>query len=101
MPEFSSIVSIDVDAENRPTALRAFQEGDTIASSIVSINIRNSVSALEGVSSTVFTTSDSWGGGGSPSAPGFEDWTSTSSTVFDGSGDWVGVTTTVNDASDG
>ena len=106
----SGLVYVDLDEAGRASGLASFQTGDTILSSLLTPNIRDTVSGLEDVSSTVADNSGTWeAGGGAPSATGFADWDnafgylnnaasgnigSTSTFVFDTSTDLINASST-------
>jgi uncharacterized protein YceH (UPF0502 family) len=78
----TNLVLIDLDPDSGdPSGLKVGLVGDTIASSILTRNIRNVVSAVEDTSAT-------WDEGGDPSAAGFENWNDTSTVVATSSNFW-------------
>ena len=89
MAEFSAIVAIQVDEAGRPTNLEAFQEGDTLASSVLTRGVRDVVTTVEDTSAT-------WDAGGDPqiatyvrSASGdIESVSGSVASLTDGSGHW-------------
>ena len=113
--EFSGLVALQVDALGRPTGLEAMTDGDVILSSILTTNVRDAVSGIDGVSATVYDNSSSWGGGGGGSLEAsvvalnvFSGSVETSTTVLDVSVDALNVfsgsvetSTTTLDASVG
>ena len=91
MTDFSGLVALDADELGRPTGLKAMTADDTISSSILTRNVRNAVSGIDGVSATVSDNSGAWTGGG-VSADGYENWNAaldTVSSTTDGSAYWV------------
>ena len=89
----TNLVLIDLDPDSGdPSGLKVGLVGDTIASSTLTRNIRNVVSAVEDTSAT-------WDEGGDPSAAGFENWNDTSTVVAASSDDWNQSRDRVKDSS--
>lgn len=105
MAEVSSLLYFGIDADGI-TGLSAVSEGDTIFSSVLPENIRETYTV-------VYDNSSTWEAGGSPSAEGFQRWDDTyeevrdtssdlrqaSSTLYDSSGRWQGTYENFNDTS--
>jgi len=88
----SGFVWADVDAAGQGTGLSAMLGVDVIASSVLTTNIRNTVSGLEGVSGTVYQASSGWGTAGAIDSNLSGGWESTKNSVSsttDGSAFWI------------
>ncbi len=87
MTEYSAIVVVQTNEADQPTNLLALSEGDTISSGVLPDSVRQAVSGVSEVSSTVYDNSSSWGLG--LDAGTRADIESVSATVLNTSGDLV------------
>ena len=87
MTEYSAIVVVQTNEADQPTNLLALSEGDTISSGVLPDSVRQAVSGVSEVSSTVYDNSSSWGLG--LDAGTLADIESVSATVLNTSGDLV------------
>ena len=87
MTEYSAIVVVQTNEADQPTNLLALNEGDTISSGVLPDSVRQAVSGVSEVSSTVYDNSSSWGLG--LDAGTRADIESVSGTVRDTSGDYT------------
>jgi len=87
MTEYSAIVVVQTNEADQPTNLLALNEGDTISSGVLPASVRQAVSGVSEVSSTVYDNSSSWGLG--LDAGTRADIESVSATVRDTSGDYT------------